>query len=88
MTDGFGWFGIAMAAMGCVIAYFTYKYSREKLVIEARSKQQAADAATLDAAGELQRLKERVSVLERLATSDETRVSREIDSLREPRAGL
>jgi hypothetical protein len=81
MGGGIAFFGFAMAAMGCVIAFFTYRYSREKLLIEARSKD-GANLAAADAAAEIERLKERVGVLERLATSEETRVSREIDRLR------
>lgn len=75
---GIAFVGIALGLMGCVIAMATYRYSSKKLAAETAAAEREAGA--VDPA-EFEALKRRVAVLERLATSEDARVAREIDRL-------
>ena len=57
----------------------------QKLKLEMMREQRVSGASEAEMMGELQRLKDRVAVLERLATDGERKLAGEIDRLRDDR---
>lgn len=69
-----GLFALPLAVMGMIIAHYTYKFSREKLALQANAD--SSDRAEIEA------LKQRVATLEQLLTDDDRKLAGEIERLR------
>ncbi len=54
----------------------------QKMKLEMVREERASGASDAEVMGEIQRLKERVAILERLATDDDRKLAGEIDRLR------
>ena len=77
---------IAGIMTGLVLGIYGINLEREKVRAKAAIKSGGADAARLEGVvtemqGEVQRLRDRVAVLERLVTDDDRRLSAEISRL-------
>ena len=72
---------IALAIMGMVIARYAYMYSRAKLGAPDAPGKQQADAELKQ---EVARLRDRVRVLEELATDGDRKLAGDIERLRRP----
>ena len=68
--------------LGMIAVVGGYVIKMQKMKLEEKRMTGASSAVQDETARELQKLKDRVAVLERLVTDDDRRLSREIDSLR------
>jgi cell division protein FtsB len=74
--------GLFLAVGGVIIAFLGFSYERRKLVLNAQIAADNARAQSGDTVAEIARLKDRVSVLEKLVTDDDRRLASEIARLR------
>ncbi len=77
---------LAGIATGLILGVYGMNLEREKIRAKAAMKQGGADVARLETlvtemSSEMQRLRDRVAVLERLATDEDRRLSAEIGRL-------
>ncbi len=78
--------GVLIPIMGImcgIIAIITSAWLRsQKMKLDMARENRAAGASDAEVMSEIQRLKERVAVLEKLATDDDRKLAGEIDRLR------
>lgn len=83
MTANIGVFIPILGIMCGIIAIIgTFWIKSQKMKLELMREQRGSDAAQGEVMAELHRLKERVAVLERLATDGDRKLAGEIDRLR------
>jgi hypothetical protein len=82
-------FGVLIPILGIMcglVAIIVNGFLRsQKMKLEMMREERVSGASEAEVMGELQRLKERVAVLERLATDSDRKLSGEIDRLRDDR---
>lgn len=80
------WLGILIPLLGItcgIIAILSGAYIKsQQLKLQIAKEERASGASSSETQNEIQRLKDRVAVLERLLTDGDRKLSREIDSLR------
>ena len=82
------WLGILIPILGIscgLVAILGGTYIKaQQLKLQIAKEERASGASASETQNEIQRLKDRVAVLERLLTDGDHKLSREIDSLRSP----
>ncbi len=80
------WLGILIPILGIscgLVAILGGTYIKaQQLKLQIAKEERASGASSSETQNEIQRLKDRVAVLERLLTDGDRKLSREIDSLR------
>jgi hypothetical protein len=75
---------VELVVLGAIVTLVVLAITRSRMV---KPEAQRTDAALGEQAGELKRLRDRVEVLEKLATDEDRALAKDIERLRGPDAG-